>query len=329
MERRITPLRDLGAVWRLWAELRAIRPDIVHSHTPKGGLLGMLAATLAGVPVRVYHLRGLPHVTASGPRRWLLVGAERVSCALAHRVLAVSRSMRSIAIADRLCAPGRIRVLANGSGQGVDAAGRFRPLDLAARRAVRARQRIPPDAPVVGFVGRLVRDKGIVELEEAWSRLRAEDPRLHLLLVGRREADDAASVRAIERLDRDDRVRFTGFDLDTPRLYAAMDVVALPTWREGFPNVALEAAAMALPIVATDVPGCVDAVLDGVTGALVPARDPRALADALRRYLGDAGLRERHGRAARARVLEEFRPEAIWRAIAEEYTRLLAEAGRS
>jgi glycosyltransferase involved in cell wall biosynthesis len=125
-------------------------------------------------------------------------------------------------------------------------------------------------------------------------------------------------------LRADPRVHLTGVEWDTPPLYAAMDVVALPTYREGFPNVALEAAAMALPIVATRVPGVVDAVQDEVTGTLVAPRDAAALAGALQRYLGDPALRDRHGQAARRRVLAEFRREAIWEATAAEYRSAMA-----
>jgi glycosyltransferase involved in cell wall biosynthesis len=330
MTRSITPLQDSRALWRLWRLLRRLRPDIVHAHTPKGGLLGMIAATLARVPIRVYHVRGLPFVTASGWRKRLLKTTERASCALAHRVLAVSHSMRRIAVAEGLCAAEKIAVLAGGSGNGVDATGRFGPQPAHVRRDARARLGIPQDALVVGFVGRVVREKGAVELATAWKALREIEPRLHLLLVGRVETEDAVPREVLAELQADPRVHLTGVDPNTPPLYAAMDVVALPTYREGFPNVALEAAAMGLPIVATSVPGCVDAVVDGVTGTLVPARDAGALASALGGYLADPALRGRHGAAARARVVAAFRREVIWEALETEYDALLAAsaAGR-
>jgi glycosyltransferase involved in cell wall biosynthesis len=324
MTRRVTPLQDLCALWRLRAVLRRVRPDVVHGHTPKGGLLAMLAGWLAGTPVRVYHLRGLPLLTASGARRRILWATERTSCALAHRVIAVSGSMRSEAIRERLCDPDRITVLLGGSGNGVDAAGRFRPLGEEVRRQARARRGIPPDALVVGFVGRIARDKGVGELARAWANLRDRHPSLHLLLVGEPESNDPLPDGVLSSLRADPRVHLTGHEWDTPPLYAAMDVVALPTYREGFPNVALEAAAMALPLVATSVPGCVDAVRDGVTGILVPPRDPEALAAALDRYLANPPLRAEHGAAGRLRALQEFGQEAIWSALAAEYRALLA-----
>jgi glycosyltransferase involved in cell wall biosynthesis len=172
-------------------------------------------------------------------------------------------------------------------------------------------------------MGRVARDKGVVELANAWSRLRETHPRLHLLLCGQLEVEGAPMESAVAALQADARVHFTGLDWNTPSLYAAMDVVALPTYREGFPNVALEAAAMELPIVATSVPGCTDAVQDGVTGTLVAPRDATALADALERYLADPRLRARHGEAGRRRVLAEFRRDAICEAIAAEYRTLL------
>jgi glycosyltransferase involved in cell wall biosynthesis len=182
---------------------------------------------------------------------------------------------------------------------------------------------------VVGFVGRLVREKGVVELWDAWRTLRAELPDLRLVLVGPREPHDPIPAEVARALELDPRVLLAGSDRDTPRWFRAMDVVALPSWREGFPVVPLEAAAVALPVVATEVPGCVDAVVDGVTGRLVPPRDAVALAAALRAYLVDPALRARHGSAARARVLADFDQRRIWDALHAEYVRSVEDARRA
>ena len=329
MARRISPLADVGAVRDIRRVIRATAPTVVHAHTPKGGLLGLTAAASAGVPVRIYQMRGLPFVTATGSRRALLRTSERVSCSLAHRVLANSRSMAGTAIEEGICPPAKLDVLCGGSGNGVDANGKFDPgrYGSTVRGETRDRLEIPRDARVLGFVGRLVRDKGVVELAEAWAELRVDYPDLHLVLVGPLEERDRIPRSTEASLRSDPRVHLTGLDWETPPLYAAMDIVALPTYREGFPNVPLEAAAMELPVVATRVPGCMDAVVAGETGLLARARDSAALAGAIRAYLDDAGLRARHGRAGRARVVRDFRQEALWEALYAEYCRLLDEGG--
>jgi glycosyltransferase involved in cell wall biosynthesis len=326
MARRITPLRDLATTARMWRWMRKVRPDIViNAHTPKGGLLGMAGAWLARVPVRVYHMHGLPLMTATGPKRQLLRWGEKVSCLLAHQVFCVSASLRETAVAEGLCRPDKIAVLHHGSINGVAADTTFNPARVpgTVRAAERERYGIPLDAEVIGFVGRVVRDKGLVELVEAWQTLRAERPALHLLVVGPFEPEDPLPPEVEELLRTDARIHLTGTNLDTPPLYAAMDVVVLPTYREGFGIVAIEAAAMELPVVATQVPGCVDAVQNNVTGTLVPPRDAAMLTEAIRLYLLDPELRHRHGRAGRERMLREFRQEDIWEELYAQYTRLL------
>lgn len=326
--REITPARDLVSLVRLVRVFRALRPDVVDVHTLKAGLLGILAARLAGVPVRVYHLHGLRHVTTAGLRRALLRACERVTSRLATRVLCVSRSVAREALADGLAPARRTAVLLGGSIAGVDATGRFTPArDEGERRAARAAIGLPAGARVLGFVGRIVRDKGVLELAAAWRTLRDRHPDLRLVVVGEREPGDPVPDDVFAALAGDPRVLLAGQVRDTPPWYRAMDVLALPTYREGFPVVTLEAAAMALPLVATRIPGCVDAVVDGETGTLVPPRDVAALTAALGAYLDDPALRARHGAAARARVLRDFEQRAMWRALREEYERLAREAG--
>jgi glycosyltransferase involved in cell wall biosynthesis len=320
MARRPAPLRDLVALARLVRVLRRVRPDVVDAHTPKAGLLAIAAAWLARVPVRIYHLHGLRYATARGPARRLLRTTEWIAAALSTRVLSVSHSVAREAIADGLVPAWKIGVVLGGSIGGVDAQ-RFRPADEGERRAARQALRLPPDARVIGFVGRLVRDKGVGELAAAWRLLREEDPAARLVVLGPREEGDPLPPAVLAGLAADPRVVLAGVDWDTPRYFAAMDVVTLPSYREGFPVVPLEAAAMALPVVATRVAGCVDAVVDGVTGALVPPGDVGALRAALAAYLGDPERRRRHGEAARARVLREFDRRRIWEALAGEYAR--------
>lgn len=329
MTRKVTPLGDLVSVFRLWRVLRRLRPQIVHAYTPKGGLLGMIAAWAAGVPVRFYSVLGLPLVTASGLRKVLLRGSERVSCRLAHRVLGISRSVREEVIGQNFCPPGKIAVLLEGGSFGIDAIGRFNPARFgpAVRRAERARLGIPEAAPVVGFVGRLVCDKGVPELMAAWGLLREEFPDLYLIIAGPFEEHAPLPAVVVEQMRSDDRVRLTGHVGEPASLYAAMDLLTLPTHREGFGQVLLEAAAMGLPVVATRVTGCVDSVQDGTTGTLVPPRNAHALAAAVALYLRNPGLRIAHGSAGRARVLRCFRSALLEEATFQEYVSMLRPRG--
>lgn len=325
MTRKITPRQDLRALRELRRKFKELKPQIVHGGTPKAGLLSMIAAKLTRVPVRIYQMRGLPYVTASGSRRLLLKWSEKIACRLAHLVICNSRSLMDLAIKERLCKPHKLKVLHKGSSNGVDAETRFNPGRYTERDRdeMRGKWDIPKNAIIMGFVGRLVRDKGIVELAKSWMMLRRVYSEAHMLLVGDFEDTDPLPKEIKIGLCSDPRVHITGWVDDTPSLYAAMDMLVLPSYREGFPNSPLEAAAMGLPVIATEVPGCVDAVADEATGLLVPPGDADALTVAIRRYFEDAKVRRELGEEGRGWMLKDFRPEDIWKALYKEYSDLL------
>jgi glycosyltransferase involved in cell wall biosynthesis len=232
--------------------------------------------------------------------------------------------VREVAIADGICEPEVIHVLCGGSINGVDTT-RLAPAGPSERAAARVAAMIPPDAVVLGYVGRVVRDKGWVELATAWRALRDRFPAAHLLVVGPFESTDPVPDDVVELLGTDPRIHHVGFQLNPAPFYAAMDALVLPTYREGFPVVPLEAAAMGLPVVATCVPGCIDAVVDGVTGTLVAPRDAGRLIEAVASYLEDPQLRADHGANARDRAVRDFSQRALWDETLALYRRLLGE----
>lgn len=327
MVREIEFLQDLKALWKAYKVLRDLRPDVVNAGTPKAGLVVTVAALLAGVPCRVYTLRGLRLETAVGARRLVLTLAEKVACWGASRVVCISPSLRrralELGLLDRLKAV----VLGSGSSNGVDTE-RFAPTAENRQRAevLRRRLELPPGAEVIGFVGRLVRDKGIVELLEAWERISSQRAGARMVIVGEFEEGDPIPAVARHKLESDPRVHMVGHLDDLAPAYLLMDVLVLPTAREGFGNVLAEAAAMERPVVATRVPGCMDAVVDGTTGLLVTPGDWDALASAIVFYLENPREAELHGKAGRTRMVAEFQPERIWDAQCDLYFELLGAA---
>ncbi|MBW3571380.1 MAG: glycosyltransferase family 4 protein [Gemmatimonadetes bacterium] len=323
MVRELSPLRDLVSLWRVFRVVRRLRPDLVNAGTAKAGLLVTAAAWLNGVPGRIYTMRGIRLETHRGFFRHLLWGVERLIGAMVHRVVCVSPSLRARALQLGVVAPEKTLVLAGGSSNGVQVERFGAGANGPAAARLRGELGLQGAGPVVGFVGRLVRDKGVRELAEAWSMLREEFPDARLLLVGPEESGDPVPSAVLQALREDARVTLTGGVFDTAPYYLLMDMLVLPSYREGFPNVVLEAGASGLPVVTTTVPGCVDAVEDGITGLHVPAGDARALSAALRRYLADPGLRRRHGDAGRARVNAEFRRERIWEGLIDLYREMV------
>jgi glycosyltransferase involved in cell wall biosynthesis len=302
IQREMAPVADLLSLLRLCWLLWRLKPDMTEFSTPKAGLLGSIAAMLCGVPSRVYLLRGLKLETSTGIKRRILLAAERVASACSHVVLCNSESLRKQALALRVAPEAKLLLLGSGSSGGVDVK-RFSP----GPGILRARLGLPPDAPVVGFVGRLTRDKGLPELVEAFVAILAARPQAHLLLVGWFDvAEDALSRKLRSRIKNHPRIHLTGYVADTAPYYRVMDVMVLPTWREGFPNVVLEAAASGIPVVTTLCTGSRDAVVPEVTGLLIPPGYPVAIREAVLQLLRNPERRCRMGEAARAWVLENY-----------------------
>ena len=313
MAREISPLRDLVSLWKLWRLLRQIRPDLVVAGTPKGGLLGTLAARLALVPHVMYVVHGLRLETTTGWKRKLLWLTEWISCRAAQEVRCVSASLKTQMVNLGLSSQERLFVIGSGSVNGIDC-DRWpdNAEEVVSSQRTRERLKLPVDATVIGFVGRMTHDKGIHDLFEAFESLVKVHPNAHLLLIGDFEEGDPlpASLRA--RIEAHPAVIRTGFVRDVDEYYLAMDILALPTYREGFGNVCMEAQAASIPVVTTNATGAVDAILDGITGFIVPVGDVDALRDALGKLINDLELRIRMGRAGRAWVKENFRSEDVW-----------------
>jgi glycosyltransferase involved in cell wall biosynthesis len=302
MQRSIAPLSDLVSLLRLCFLLRRLRPDVVEFSTPKAGLLGTVAAALCGVRRRVYLLRGLKLESASGVKRRVLLAFERLACRCAHIVLTNSVSLRAEAIALRLAPEGKLQVLGSGSSIGVDI-DRFSP----GLTDVRERFAIPAGAQVIGFVGRLTRDKGLPELIESFEAVARAEPEARLLLVGWFDAaEDALATDLRARIENHPRIHCTGFVPDAAPFYRAMDLMVLPTWREGFPNAVLEAQATGIPVVTTISTGSRDSVVPEVTGLLIPPGYPDAITEAVLKLLRSPERRRQMGCAAREWVRQHY-----------------------
>lgn len=310
MRRDPAPVSDLRALIGWLRILMRVRPDVVMSGTPKAGILGMLAAWILGIPDRVYVVRGLRLETSHGALRCVLTVLERLAFSLCTRAVAVGPSLRDELVRLRLVRSQKVCVLGNGSSNGVDAQ-RFHPRGEGDPQTEDLRNSlgILPTVPTIGFVGRLNRDKGLDTISAALDILEEEDARLQFLVVG---GQDGGALLSRQRLSENIRVVHAGQVADTSAYYGLIDVLCLPTRREGFPNVILEAAASEVPSITTNATGAVDAVIDEVTGLVVQMDNPDELARAINRLLSDVDFRVALGKNARRWAIDNFDQAAVW-----------------
>ena len=325
--RSIAPLRDFLALIRLWRFFRKEQIEIAHSTTPKAGLLTAIAAFMARVPIRLHTFTGQPWVGLRGIKRWLARESDRLIGRLNTRCYADSMSQRQFLIEQGLLDPERIQVVGAGSLAGVDIE-RFNRerFPVGQRNALRQSLGIPPDVPVLIFVGRITPDKGVKELLAAFAKLKDAGHRAHLLFVGPFDPDSGTggNIPAHE-IDTIRDTHCVGYSEHPEQYMAIADILCLPSYREGFGTVVIEAAAMGVPTVGTEIYGLTDAVEQGVTGLLVAPRNAGQLADALKKLLDDKSLREKMGAAAWQRVSVQFDANIISQQIVDEYLFLLHE----
>jgi glycosyltransferase involved in cell wall biosynthesis len=316
--------QDMMALTELWRLFRRLKPDIVHTHNPKPGLYGRLAARAAGVPGVVNTVHGLyagPEDRAS--RRAVVYALERAAALCSGAELV--QNPEDLEVLARLGIPRDKLVLL---GNGIDL-GRFRPAaDEDGRRRARAALGVDVEAVVVGTVGRLVRQKGFPELFAAAERLRGTHPDVVFAVVGGSDPDkaDAISSEELAAAGRRGHIVFTGIRDDMEDVYRGFDLFVLPSHREGFPRSAMEAAATGLPVIATDIRGCRQVVSPGKTGLLVPLHDPVRLASAIEELVVDPALRRRMGTAGRRKAEAEFDDRTVVSKTLDAYERVLIQA---
>ncbi len=302
MERRISPFKDLRSLWRLYKVIRAERPDIVHSFTPKAGLLAMMASKLAGIKIRVHTFTGLVFPTSTGLKKRLLMTTDRVTCSCATHIIAEGQGVRKDLV-DAGITRKDVNVLGHGNIRGIDMNWYDRSADVMELADI---LRVPGVFTFL-FVGRVVRDKGISELVEAFKGLAAENTRL--VLVGPFEDDvDPVPEDVRKYIQETPEIITTGEVLGKGLLawYAASDCFVLPSYREGFPNTVLEAGAMGLPSIVTDINGSREIISNGVNGLIVPTHNSEALLEAMRKMLKDDDFRTGAASVSREMISSRF-----------------------
>lgn len=319
IKRKPSPLKDMLVLLQLVRLFRSEQFDIVHSIMPKTGMLAMIAAKAARVPVRIHTFTGQVWVSKRGMQRIILKWFDKLTGSFATCVLADSASQRDFLVKEEVLLPNKVKVIGAGSICGVDPS-RFYP-DKKARLKTRQALGIAQTFQVILFVGRLTHDKGVLDLASAFDLIARQHPNVVLLLVGAQEDVPFSRIQEICQAERE-RLRYINFTPKPEHYMTAADILCLPSYREGFGMTIIEAAACGVPAVASRIYGITDAVEEGRTGLLIPAGDVMALTQALVKLIMDNGLSQQMGNNARMRALELFSSEKITRELMTLYDSL-------
>ena len=321
MNRAISPLRDIRSLFKLIIVLKKLKPQIVHTHTPKAGLLGMLAAWLVKVPVRLHTVAGLPLMETKGLKRKILERVEWLTYRCALKVYPNSKNLQRFIVENKFCRPEKLKVIGNGSSNGIDV-NYFKISDEIQLEAEKLKSEfgISESNFVFVFVGRMVKDKGIEELTQAFSELNKIYPHLRLLLVGPMEPElDPLSDACLSLINENANIISAGFQNDVRPYLAISHTLAFPSYREGFPNVPMQAGCFNLPSIVTDINGCNEIIQDKINGLVIPVKDTEALKNAMDLIIADEALYLRLKDNARRLIVENYDQKRMWELILAEY----------
>ena len=321
MTRQITPLEDLKSLWLMYKYIKKEKPEIVHTHTPKAGLIGMMAARLAGVKIRLHTVAGLPLMETSGVKRKILNLVEKLTYSCATNVYPNSKGLYNFILDEKLGKPDKIKVIGNGSTNGIDVAN-FDPALFSdeTKSTLKQSLNIAKEDFVFVFVGRLVKDKGINELVSAFKKLKA--PKVKLLLVGPYESDlDPLDESTLSEIDQNKNILTVGFQKDVRPYFAISDALVFPSYREGFPNVVLQALAMGLPAIVSDINGCNEIITHRENGIIVPPKNESSIQEAIVLLL-DQAFYAKLKASARPSIMK-YKQEHIWELLKKNYEKLL------
>ena len=321
LTREITPLRDIIATFSLYRLLLLEKPDIVHTHTPKAGIVGMLASFLAKVPVRLHTVAGLPLLEAKGLKRLILNLVERLTYKFSTKVYPNSYGLKDIILKNKFTKEDKLCVIGNGSSNGIDTSF-FDPKLVSSekKKSIRSKLGIKKNDFVFIFVGRLVTDKGINELVEAFNELCLQLENIKLLLVGPSEDNlDPLSEKTKLSISNHNKIISVGYQVDVRPFFAVSHLLVFPSYREGFPNVVMQSGAMGLPSIVTDINGCNEIIKADYNGVIVPVKDTKSLKNAMLRIYQDKEFHLKCSKKSRSVIVNNYEQKLYWKALLNEY----------
>jgi len=327
MTRKVSPIKDFLSLIRMYLLLKKLKPAIVHTHTPKAGLIGMLASKLAGVPIRLHTVAGLPLMEKTGLMRLLLEKMEALTYACATKVYPNSTHLQTFINKNNFAKAHKLKVIGNGSSNGIDT-NAFSLNEKIKNEAtqLRAQLNFSESDFVFIFIGRLVKDKGIEELVTAFVQLHQKHPKLQLLLVGPEEPElDALSATCLQSIKQHPAIKHVGYQIDVKPYLAISNALAFPSYREGFPNVPMQAGCFNLPAIVTDINGCNEIIIPEENGLIIPVKDAIALQNAMEKMYIDQALYQYMAKNARQLIVDRYEQHKVWALLLNEYHTLLKE----